>query len=87
MKEPEWVAVNVVLAIHEATLAEHGGPIGIRDRGLLESALARPQSLYHYRPNVKLHALAAAYAAGIVQNHPSTATSVPVGSSLPCSSN
>jgi len=38
MKEPEWVAVNVVLAIHKATLADHGGPLGIRDRGLLESA-------------------------------------------------
>jgi death-on-curing protein len=70
VKEPEWISRDVVLAIHEMQLAEHGGPLGIRDRGLLESALARPQNVYHYRPGATLLEMAAAYAGGITQNHP-----------------
>lgn len=70
MKEPEWVALEVVLAIQEAQLAEHGGSLGLRDRGLLESALVRPQNSFHYSLGPKLHELAAAYAAGITMNHP-----------------
>jgi death-on-curing protein len=69
MNEPEWVDFDVVLAIHEAQLAEHGGSGGIRDRGLLESALARPRNLYHYSPDASLGRLAAAYALGIAKNH------------------
>lgn len=69
MNEPEWVDFEVVLAIHEAQLAEHGGSGGIRDRGLLESALARPRNLYHYSPDASLSRLAAAYALGIAKNH------------------
>jgi death on curing protein len=72
MKEPQWIAEEVVLAIHEAQLAEHGGSMGIRDRGLLESALARPKNLYSYSENTTLHLLAANYAFGIVKNHPFT---------------
>ncbi len=68
-REPEWIAIEVALAIHEEQLAEHGGGIGIRDRGLLESALARPHSLRAYG-DPDLCSLAAAYAFGIVRNHP-----------------
>ena len=64
-----WVALSAVLAIHEEQLAEHGGLDGIRDRGLLESALHRPRDLQSYgQPD--LADLAAAYAFGIARNHP-----------------
>lgn len=65
-----WVAENVVLAVHEAQLAEHGGIAGIRDEGLLSSALARPQNLEAYGDHPDAAALAAAYAFGIARNHP-----------------
>jgi death on curing protein len=69
MSEVIWVAEAVVLALHEELLAEHGGAVGMRDRGLLESALFRPQHLAAYaQPD--LAALAAAYGYGIVRNHP-----------------
>ena len=64
-----WVDADVVLAIHEEQLAEHGGAEGVRDMGLMESALARPQNLMAYR-SPDLADLAAAYAAGIARNHP-----------------
>jgi death-on-curing protein len=70
--EPEWIAFNVVLAIHEAQLAEHGGSVGVRDLGLLESALERPKNLYRYSNPELLYELAATYAFGIVKNHPFT---------------
>ena len=64
-----WVALSAVLAIHEEQLAEHGGVEGIRDRGLLESALHRPRDLQSYgQPD--LADLAAAYAFGIARNYP-----------------
>src|SRR5260370_40784219 len=64
-----WVDSDVVLAIHEEQLAEHGGADGVRDMGLLESALARPQNRLAYgSPDVA--DLAGAYAAGIARNHP-----------------
>jgi len=65
-----WVGENVVLAIHEAQLAEHGGIAGIRDEGLLSSALARPHNLEAYGDNPDAAALAATYAFGIARNHP-----------------
>ncbi len=65
-----WIADGVVLAIHEAQLAEHGGPTGIRDEGLLNSALARPHNLEAYSDAPDPAALAAAYAFGIARNHP-----------------
>jgi death-on-curing protein len=65
----KWVTKSVVLAIHEQQIAEHGGAPGIRDIGLLESALARPENLASYgEPDVA--ALASSYAFGIAQNHP-----------------
>ena len=66
---PIWLSKAVVLAMHERLLAEHGGSAGIRDPGLLDSALARPRQLHAYgAPDIS--DLATAYAAGIIRNHP-----------------
>lgn len=63
-----WVALEVVYAIHDRQLSEHGGGQGVRDQGVIESALARPQNLAAYgEPNAA--ALAAAYAFGLARNH------------------
>lgn len=63
-----WVGADVAFAIHDRQLAEHGGLDGVRDRGAVESALARPQNLAAYgTPDVA--DLAAAYAYGIARNH------------------
>lgn len=71
MNEPVWVLDELVPAIHQRQLAEHGGDTGVRDAGLLSSALARPQQLFAYGgPQVTIAQLAAAYAAGIAHNHP-----------------
>jgi death on curing protein len=67
---PIWIAVETVLAIHEAVVAEHGGSIGIRDRGLLESALARPINAAHGEPSPDVPELAALYAIAVSRNHP-----------------
>lgn len=69
MKEPVWILKPVVLAIHAEQLSEHGGPSGVRDETLLESALARPQNLYAYE-NPDILELAASYAYGLIKNHP-----------------
>ena len=69
MNEPQWVSLAVVMAIHEAQLSEHGGATGVRDQGLLESALARPRQVYAYADNPSLTRLAAAYAVGLAKNH------------------
>jgi death on curing protein len=64
-----WIRDDVVVAIHSEQIAEHGGNPGIRDAGLLSSALARPQNLVAYgEPSV--FDLAASYAFGIILNHP-----------------
>lgn len=68
-QEPKWVAASVVLAIHDEQLADHGGGAGVRDEGLLESALSRPKNLFGYEA-AGLSQLAAAYAYGICRNHP-----------------
>jgi death on curing protein len=69
MKEPEWVLPEVVFAAHEQSLAQFGGSAGVRDAGLLESALGKPPNLFAYgRPD--LFELAASYAFGIIRNHP-----------------
>lgn len=65
-----WLAKKLVLALHDRQLAEHGGTTGVRDEGLLESALARPQQLYAYGdPAPDLADLAASLAFGLVRNH------------------
>jgi len=69
MSEWVWLRPDVVEALHERQLAEHGGPSGVRDRGAFESALARAQNLAVYgEPDAA--ALAAAYAFGLARNHP-----------------
>ena len=60
----------IILAIHEEQLAQHGGGVGLRDEGLLESALARPVNMAAYNPDADAATLAAAYAFGIAKNHP-----------------
>lgn len=68
---PRWLREAVVLAIHEAQLAEHGGPAGVRDASLTESALARPRQLQAYgQPAPDIAALAAAYGYGLARNPP-----------------
>lgn len=64
-----WIASNVLYAVHDEQLAEHGGLVGLRDANALESAIARAQQLAHYgAPDVA--ELAAAYGFGIARNHP-----------------
>jgi len=63
-----WVDRSVVIAIHDAQIAEHGGSAGLRNAGLLESALARPRNLLAYR-TAACADLAAAYGFGIARNH------------------
>ena len=69
MKKWIWIDPSVVLAVHDELIAEHGGPAGLRDRGLLDSALACPLNLAAYgKPD---HAdLAACYGVAIAKNHP-----------------
>lgn len=69
MTEPVWLSVDLVVDIHSEQLALFGGPDGIRDRGLLESALARPLNKFAYGDD-ELASLAASYAFGIARNHP-----------------
>ena len=69
MIEPEWLDAHIVLDIHAEQLALFGGGDGLRDLGLLESALARPLNKFAYG-ETDLAALAAAYAFGIARNHP-----------------
>jgi death-on-curing protein len=64
-----WLDEDTVLAIHEAQIAEHGGAPGVRDSGLLASALARPQNAAAYS-DADAPTLASLYALGIVKNHP-----------------
>ena len=69
MAEPLWLTREIVVAIHDEQLAIHGGASGLRDQGMLESALQRPRNKWSYE-NGGLPELAAAYAFGIARNHP-----------------
>lgn len=69
MKEPAWLTWDIILAVQEELLSRFGGDPGLRDPGLLESALARPAQKYHYG-KASLFEFAAAYACGIIKNHP-----------------
>lgn len=70
MKEPIWILETTVLKVHDAQIAEHGGSSGVRDKGLLESALHHPQNLFNYHDDSSFFDLAAAYAERIAKNHP-----------------
>jgi death-on-curing protein len=69
-EEPIWIEFREVLALHDRLLAWHGGAAGVRDQGLLHSALARPRQRASYVENADIVDLAVAYTAGIVRNHP-----------------
>jgi death-on-curing protein len=69
-REPTWLSRTVVDAIHADQLREHGGLTGLRDDNLLESALAKPQQMWHYARTTDVPALAAAYAYALVRSHP-----------------
>lgn len=70
MKEPQWIGRRALVLLHGETLAEHGGPAGVLDEGLLDSALARPRQIFNYEEKSDLARLAAAYGAGLVRDHP-----------------
>ncbi|MCX6369420.1 MAG: type II toxin-antitoxin system death-on-curing family toxin [Armatimonadetes bacterium] len=71
MKEPIWFTIEEVFAIHERQISRFGGSPGLRDQGMLESALARAQNLWSYgEPEPDIAALAAAYAFGVIKNYP-----------------
>ena len=67
---PRWITKAALLILHEQSLFEHGGASGIRDEGLLDSALARALNIHAYRPEATLAELAAAHAFGLAKNHP-----------------
>ena len=69
-REPVWLSRLVVDAIHSDQIREHGGLAGVRDENILESALARPKQRWHYAGSTDIAALGAAYAFGLVRNHP-----------------
>lgn len=69
MTRPNWLPVWLVYEVHDNQLSEHGGATGVRDAGLLDSALARPLNAYAYGVE-DIFDLAALYAAGVVKNHP-----------------
>lgn len=70
MSEPVWIEEIETLLFHERLLVQHGGAAGVRDAGLLASALARPKQQAAYGDLPAMASLAAAYTAGIVKNHP-----------------
>jgi death-on-curing protein len=69
MNEPEWVLKETVIGLHEMSLNDHGGSSGMRDEGMLDSALGKPLNQFAYG-NPNLFELAASYAYGIIKNHP-----------------
>lgn len=70
MTEPVWVEKEALLLLHDKSLARFGGIEGMRDEGLLDSALARPRNAFHYDGRHDIAGLAASYAFGLVKNHP-----------------
>lgn len=70
ISQPIWVQTNVVLAVHNRQIAEHGGIFGIRDVKLLESALNKPKNHFSYSEKPDFASMATLYACGIIQNHP-----------------
>ena len=70
MKTPRWLNPRALLLLHAEALAEHGGLAGLRDAAAFDSAMTRQQHIFHYESRADLPRLAAAYAFGIIQNHP-----------------
>ena len=67
--EPRWVSRTVVRAIHVDQIRQNGGPAGLRDPGMLESAMERPRNRWHYEPDADLAQIASAYGYGLARNH------------------
>ncbi len=67
---PVWIDTRAILFLHDESLAMFGGARGLRDAGLLESALARPVNQHLYKPDGDIAELAAGYAFGLAKNHP-----------------
>jgi death-on-curing protein len=72
MKEPVWIEKDALLILHAKSLVRFGGAEGLRDEGLLDSALARPRNAFHYDASRDIAGLAASYAFGLARNHPFT---------------
>jgi death on curing protein len=70
VNEPRWLEVLMVRAIHANQVQEHGGSLGLRDKGLLESAMARPRHRFQYEAEIDVIDLAASYGFGLTRNHP-----------------
>jgi len=70
VKEPRWLSPVHILSIHTDQIQAHGGSQGLRDRGLLESAIERPRNQFLYDPEADLSSIAAAYGFGLSSNHP-----------------
>lgn len=70
MTEPKWISARIATAIHDEAIYEFGGLTGIRDHGLLESALDRSRNLLAYKPRRSIFELAAALCFGVAKNHP-----------------
>jgi death on curing protein len=70
VNEPRWLSATMIRAIHTSQVQEHGGSLGLRDKGLLDSALDRPRNRFHYEPEADLIDLAASYGFGLARNHP-----------------
>lgn len=68
--EPRWISRESLLILHDRSIALHGGAPGLRDEGLLDSALARPLNRYHYEGEVDVCELAATYLVALASNHP-----------------
>lgn len=70
MSEPFWLTIEMIVAIHDEQLAVYGGAGGLRDQGMLASALERPRNKWAYEETTDLAELAAAYGYGLCKNHP-----------------
>ncbi|CAN5178566.1 type II toxin-antitoxin system death-on-curing family toxin [soil metagenome] len=68
--EPLWLEKTAIIALHDRSLALHGGPSGIRDEGQLEPAMQRPQNRFFHEGETEIAVLAATYAVGVAGNHP-----------------
>ena len=70
MTERKWITARIAIAIHDEAIYEFGGLAGIRDQGLLESAVDRPHNLLAYRPGSSIFELTASLCFGVAKNHP-----------------
>ena len=70
LRDPQWIEIEAVLTAHDLSLAADGGPPGVREEGLLVSALEQPKNRFNYEDVLDIAALAATYGVAIAKNHP-----------------